>query len=240
MSYSAPSRASATVTLTLADVLTAVSAAQLPERRRQDLASAVRTAARALARSPEQVPADPRRLGERLAEIAPAAVGFSQARWSNVVSLLRQALRLVTPTAPGRHRTQLSPAWQSLWDKLPSMRHYTRLSRFIHFCTAEAIEPAAVTQETFCAYREHLDLALLKSPESVYINAVYGWNRARTSVPEWPDGVVRLPDRRRLWTLPWDRFPISLKTETDQRLDRLAGRRSIYGSFRSGRCGRSR
>lgn len=108
----------------------------------------------------------------------PAALGLSRGRWANCLSLLRAALGLVTPTAPGRHRTRLSPAWQE-----PSICQYTRLSRFIHFCTAECIEPSAVTQETFQAYRQHLDLALLKSPETVYVNAVYAWNQARTSVP---------------------------------------------------------
>ena len=177
MSFNGPSRMKSIAPLTLADVLAAVTTADVPERRRQDLASAVRTAARALGRAPEHVPADPRRLSARLTEVAPAALGLSRGRWANCRSLLRAALALVTPTAPGRHSVELSPAWQTLRKKLPSIRQHTRLSRFAHFCTSESIEPSAVTQETFHAYREHLDLALLKSPKRVYDNTVYAWNK---------------------------------------------------------------
>ena len=84
MSTQTTSRAPITPPYTLADVLAAITTADLPERRKQDLASAVRSAARALGRSPKQVPADPRLLASRLAEIAPQALGFSKARWNNV------------------------------------------------------------------------------------------------------------------------------------------------------------
>ena len=101
MSTQTTSRATKTAQHTLADVLAAIATAEIPERRKQDLASAVRSEARALGRSPEQVPADPRLLASRLAEIAPQGVGFSKARWNNVRSLLRAALELVTAMAPG-------------------------------------------------------------------------------------------------------------------------------------------
>jgi hypothetical protein len=110
MSTPTASRAAPTSPTTLADVLAAIAATDLPERRKQDLASAVRSAARALGRSAEQVPADPRLLASRLTEIAPQAVGFSKARWNNVRSLLRAALETVTAMAPGRHPTPLTQA----------------------------------------------------------------------------------------------------------------------------------
>lgn len=110
MSTPSTSRATAALPQTLADVLAAIAGAELPERRKQDLASAVRSVARALGRSPEQVPADPRLLASRLAEIAPQTLGFSTARWNNIRSLLRAALGLVTAVAPGRHLSPLSPA----------------------------------------------------------------------------------------------------------------------------------
>jgi integrase len=66
--------------------------------------------------------------------------------------------------------------------------------------------------------------SLLKSPESVYVNAVYAWNQARKAVPGWPDVVISLPDRSRRWNLHWNRFPKSLKMDADEWLDRLAGR----------------
>ena len=153
MSTPTASRAAATPPQSLADVLAAIAAAELPERRKQDLASAVRSAARALGRPPEQVPADPRLLASRLAEIAPQALGFSKARWNNVRSLLRAALELVTAMAPGRHLTPLTPAWAALWERLPTRTLKTRLSRLLHYCSAAGIEPEDVDEATFAAFR---------------------------------------------------------------------------------------
>ena len=105
MSSTSASRTIAASPPSLADVLAAVARADLPERRRQDMASAVRSAARALGRSPEQVPADPRLLGKRLTEVAPQALGLSRGRWRNIRSLLRAALKLITDgsTRPASH-----------------------------------------------------------------------------------------------------------------------------------------
>jgi hypothetical protein len=84
------------------------------------------------------VPAHPRLLASRGAEVAPQSLGFSKARWNNIRSLLRAALELVTPVSPGRHLTPLSPAWQALWDRLPMRRLKNRLSRLMHFAAPPA------------------------------------------------------------------------------------------------------
>jgi integrase len=224
MSTPAASRAAATPPHTLVDVLAAIAAAQLPERRKQDLASAVRSAARALGRPPEQVPADPRLLASRLTEIAPQALGFSKARWSNVRSLLRAALELAAPVAPGRHLTPLTPTWAALWDRLPTRRLKTRLSRLLHYCSAAGIEPHDIGEATFAAFREHLELTLLKEPPAVFRETLLGWNDARAQVSGWPDLTVRIPTRRTAWTLPWSAFPESLHQDLMRYLDRLGGR----------------
>src|SRR5437764_490687 len=57
MATTAPSRTPTEPTL--ANVLAAIAAAELPKAQRQNLASAVRTVARLLDRPPELVPADP-------------------------------------------------------------------------------------------------------------------------------------------------------------------------------------
>ena len=58
--------------LTLADVLAAVQAADLPNQHRQELASALRTVGRALDRPLERIQGDPRHLAQRLKAVAPA------------------------------------------------------------------------------------------------------------------------------------------------------------------------
>ena len=67
--------------LSLADLLVRVGASDLPERKRQELSSAIRSVARALGRLPENVPADGRLLAGRLKDVGPAAIGVSRGRW---------------------------------------------------------------------------------------------------------------------------------------------------------------
>jgi hypothetical protein len=109
MSSDSISRTECASATSLADLLATLKAGNLPERKRQELASAIRTAARALGRSPEIIPADGRLLASRLKEVAPAAIGISRGRWNNVRALLRTALALVQPISPGRHRNDLLP-----------------------------------------------------------------------------------------------------------------------------------
>jgi hypothetical protein len=71
----------------LADVLAVAHDADLSNVRAQEIASALRSVARALGRPLELIPADPRRLSARLNEVAPLAIGVSRRRWNNVRSL---------------------------------------------------------------------------------------------------------------------------------------------------------
>jgi len=157
MSTTPPSRGDILIVKTLADVIAGISRAELPDRRRQELKSAVHTVARTLGRRLEEVPADPRLLANRLAEVAPVAIGLSRGRWSNVKSLLRAAMSLVREMSPGRHLTPLSPSWHTQWDRLSTRLQRTRLSRFMHFASAAGIDPEAVTVATFARFRAHLD-----------------------------------------------------------------------------------
>ena len=87
----------------LADLLATLQTVDLPERKRQEISSAIRTVGRALGRSTEDIPADARVLANRLKDVAPAAFGISRGRWNNVRSLLRTALTFVRPISPGRN-----------------------------------------------------------------------------------------------------------------------------------------
>jgi hypothetical protein len=164
MSSRSISRAECASAASLADLLATLEARDLPERKRQELASAIRTTARALRRSPENIPADGRLLASRLKEVAPAAFGISPGRWTNVRSLLRTALAIIQPISPGRNRNDLLPEWVALSHKLDSPSDKIALSRVLRFCSARGIGPSAVTKETFDDYHRHLDHSLLKRP----------------------------------------------------------------------------
>jgi hypothetical protein len=164
---------------TLADLITAVQAADLTPQRRQNMTSAVRTVARALGREPGQIAADASLLGRRLASVTAQQHGLSAGRWNNVRSLLRAALALVRPTMKGRSTVPLSQAWQGLYDALPKRADMVRLSRIMRWLSARQIGPDAVTMadlETF--RRELVEDALLKNPEKTWTDLAVAWNRA--------------------------------------------------------------
>jgi hypothetical protein len=209
--------------LTLADVLVAVQAAELPNRRRQEWASALRTAGRALDRPLERILADPRHLSPRLSAIVPRAINMSPRSWRNVRSRLRKALSLVRSMSPGRNTNPLTPAWEALWRPLEPRRVKISLSRFMRYCAAAGIEPDEVGETTFTEFRDHLDDALLRHPDASFAELVRAWRVAQRTVDGWPSVVFTIPDRRNHWTLPWPNFPASLREECYSWLHRLAG-----------------
>jgi hypothetical protein len=172
--------------LSLADLLAKVAASNLPERKRQELSSAIRTAARALGRLPENVPSDVRLFASRLKDVAPAAIGISVGRLANIRSLLRTSLALSQPISPSRHQNDLLPEWLALWDELTSRSDKIALSRVLRFCSARGIGPNAVTKETFDDYRVHLDRSLFKRPGQTFAMTVRAWQRAQAAILEWP------------------------------------------------------
>jgi hypothetical protein len=145
MSSEVNSRNEASLDLTLADALAAVQAADLPERRRQEMASALRTVARALGKPLERIPARPRLLAERLTLIAPGAIGVSRRRLNNIRSLTLASLMLLQSMSPGRHVNKLLPGWQRLSDQLPTDSMKRSVSRLMRFCSAREIEPETFT-----------------------------------------------------------------------------------------------
>ena len=222
MSSEPTSRVNPDPVRTLADVLAAVQTADLPKQRRQEIASALRTAARAIGKPLERVPAAPRRLQALLSEVSPIALGLSPGRWANVRSGTRAGLALVQPMMPGRHITPLSPGWKALWQQLP--RKIRRpLSRFARFCSVRSNEPEGVTDAVIAAFNAYLNDSLLKSPDKIFAAMACAWRAAQTTVDGWPQIAITIPNRRRDWTLPWSHFPASLQRDCASWCDRLAG-----------------
>jgi integrase len=223
MSYISPSRV--LLGRTLADVLAAVeTASNLSKVDRQNMASAVRTVARLLHRPVEQIPAEPEVLARRLQEISPIANGLSKGHWANVRSRLNAALALTQPVLPGRHRTPLSPAWQSLSDSLVERRVSWCLSRLLHWLSARGIEPHAVTKDDLTRFSEELRHAsLAKDPKQIWHTTAWAWNQASGSIPGWPPFTIVGAERKNTYSLPWEAFPTSLKADVYAYLRRLTG-----------------
>jgi integrase len=220
MSPTMPSRA----TPTLANAVAATAAnGTLSPRQRHDRMSAIRTVARVIGRDPTDIPAEPRLLARRLAEIGPAAHGLSPARWANIRSLVRAVVAEITTISPGRHQNALTPAWQSLWDRLSARRHRAGLSRLMHFCAGRQIDPEDVDQRVFDDFAVHLQQSLLAAPEITGRSTMTIWNEACSKVVGWPGRPIALPKRADRYTLPWSSFPATLHQDVMAWLDRLAG-----------------
>ncbi|MCZ8104946.1 MAG: site-specific integrase [Burkholderiales bacterium] len=219
MSTSEASRA------TLSDVIAAVQAADLSPQRRQNMASAVRTVARALGHEPDKIPADPQALGRRLSQVTAEQLGLSAGRWNNIRSLVRAALALVAPVMKGRSTAPMSTAWQALQDAFPNRADRVRLSRLMRWLSARQIGPDVVTLGDLMAFkRELFEDALLKDADKTWAELATTWNRASGRTAGFPALRIEKPSRREVYVLPWSTFPASLKRDVDAWLDRLAGR----------------
>jgi integrase len=220
MSQSSPSRTS------LEDILHSIATTEMPPARRHDMASAVRTAAKAIGQHPRDIAADPRMIGIRLRKVSPAALGLSQGRWNNVRSLLRQALKLAVPVMAGRSTTTLLECWEALMAQLANKRSQRiRLSRLMRWLSAHQIRPEDVTWDDLDSFRQELMTdALLGEPEKTWTDIRRTWNLAARTVPTWPQVPYHELSRKIVYVLPWSDFPASLKEDVDKWKDRLGGK----------------
>ena len=130
---------------TLSHVIALISHAEISDRQKQDLRSAVNTVAKLLGADPANIAADPAALRRRIEQIAPAAHGLSRGRWNNIRSLLGKALALARPMMPGRSVEPLLPKWQVLVTALPFSRR-VRLLPLLRFLSGRSIGPVSVTR----------------------------------------------------------------------------------------------
>lgn len=209
--------------VTFADLIPLISNADLTDRQKQDLRSAVRTAAKALGAAPEDISADVAGLRRRLDALSPEALGMGRGRWANMRSLLGKALALARPMMPGRSAAPLLPAWDALAGGLAENRRY-RILPLLRFLSGRQIGPEAVALADLEAYREAIFSDRLRGePEKAWDALVWTWNACERDVAGWPAIVIARTSKRETYLLPWSTFPESLKKDADAYLARLAG-----------------
>lgn len=198
----------------------------LDARRRQDIASAINTVARAIGRRPEEIPAHPGHLRKALEAFSPVAHDMSWARWRNVLSLLRAALQHAgLARMPGRHMSALAPEWAGLFSAVTNRKIRYGLSRFAHYCSIKRIGPDSVDNELVGQFVQEIESAGIGGrPYQIHRNVCTVWNRAAAAVPNWPQNQLQVPSRRLTYVRPWSEFPASLKADRDGWLERLAGK----------------
>ncbi len=201
--------------------------ASISPTRARDMISGLRRVADALGRPVEQVPADPKWLQPRLAQIAPAAIGLATKSWQNAVSDARAAMVHAGIVQSRRnHIDDLSPSWRRLWEAVLASRSRTltpALCRFVHFLNRQGVNPQEVNDAHAAAYRDALALnEISKSPDVAFRAAANGWNLAGRLLPDWPRQTLTLPSRARRIVLPLETYPASFRADLHRYIETLA------------------
>jgi integrase len=173
------------------------------------------------AHDPASVPASLQLLRARINAVRPAAQRITSKSWSNLRSNFRAAV-LQDQT---RRPRQALLEWRQLHAALPDTRMKNGLSRFISYCEANAILPAAVSDAVSTQFLEHLDRhTLVAKPRGLHRNVCRLWNKALDTVPGWPAVRLTVPDYRPpRRTLPLSSFPASVQDEFARYFDHLRG-----------------
>jgi hypothetical protein len=183
----------------LADLVARITADDsLSIKQRQETASALRTVAKALQRRPEEIPAHPLYLKERLEKLNAAAVGLSVGRWRNAVSFTRVALKHAGLSfVPGRYREPLAPDWEELYRHLNDDSKRYGLSRFARYCSVHGIAPSQVNDDLLQRFLDDLQRSLIDKAQRVHRTACKVWNQAAATIPCWPKVQLTVPDYRK-------------------------------------------
>jgi integrase len=207
---------------TLADVMAFVSAdPDISAVQRGDRRCALRVLAKVLGKELALIPAEIEPFRPMVAAALPGAYGISEKRWGNIRSrVLASMASAGLPVMTGRSMTTLSPAWDRLLGQLPN-KGRLGLSRFMHFCTREGIEPDQVDDAVFDRYRAALQgQSMVKSPHQVHRTACDQWNKSTHLLPGLRLALVRVPANPRHYALSWSDFPASFLVDVEAFLGR--------------------
>ena len=198
--------------------------ADLSDQRRLDLRSSLRTFAKVMGKTPDQVPADIGALNSQIAGMTAQMVGLSAPRWANVKSGLTTALSLTgAKVIAGKRRGALAPEWAALLDQVEDRYERSRLSRFMSWCTTEAIAPETVCQGDVDRFVVALAKeSLVERPKAVHRDLALAWGRCRTTVAGWPDIAVAVPNHTRAYALAEEDFSDAFVKDVDAYLHHLA------------------
>lgn len=206
----------------LSDVLDALSEdTNIPYVRRRDMLWGLRRVAKALNRSLNTIPADPKWLQPRLDQVQPAALGLCGKSWSNALSGARAALENCKIVEIRKNRIDdLSTEWRMLWNMIlssddPSLK--ISLSRFVYFLSRHSVAPNLVRDIHATAFFEAVERNEIRKPaDKAYRNAITSWNRAVRKFLGWPQNLLTLSSQSRRISLAVTDFPKSFQDDLCQ------------------------
>lgn len=203
--------------ITVAELTDQIAAdSSIPQKRRNDLVSGVRSICRALGLQPESTPADPRLFAKLLRGLTPAAARMSKGRLQNCLSYLGAALSLAdTRFRRRRSHVVLPPHLEAFLKAVPDRWERARLRRFTHFLAENNIAPEAVDDQTFDAFGASLAHSLIKDIRTRDRETRKIWNAFVANNPECGCRQVTVPIYTDHFVLPESAFPAPLWTEVD-------------------------
>lgn len=182
------------------------------------LRSAVRTYCRAQAKDPAAVSAEPRAVREVLSHLTPGALGISPQSFLNLRSLVGKALDAAgIETIPVRIRTPLAPAWARLMDRVDDRRMRCALLRPLTLLSTAGVLPQDINQDAVDALTRAIEeRQILRWPRVANRAFIRAWNRARISIPDWPQVELWIDDRRDRYVLAPETFLPEFRTDISE------------------------
>lgn len=220
-----PEQTSAVQVPTIAQLIARVEAdASLPEKKRADICSGVRSLCRALKLQPASAPADAALIAALLRDLTPAGAGMSKGRLQNCRSHMDAALVYADDLFRRRRsRTVLPPHLRAFLNKVIDRWDRTKLLRFTHFLNESGIAVEDVSSDTFDAFRESLGYSLVRDARRTDRETRRIWNTLHSDNPE---RQVQIPNYTGHYSLPESAFPETLSADADAY---LSSRMSRHG-----------
>jgi len=221
---SVPNDVPALVYPTLAAVLAEVPTwADLPNRQRACMISALKLLERLSGLPPFLVVLDPAVIGPLLEGTSAAACGMKPSSLTTYKVQIRHAMRrFKLIDLPSRSRAPLSQEWLVLRASLPDHHINSRLQDFMSVCDAHHILPGQVDEKAVLLYAQTLRTRrLTRFPAQTRAKLVQAWNTAVGTVAGWPQRRLVNPVTRKAKTIPPTQWSLPFKEDV-KRFEREA------------------
>lgn len=193
----------------------------LTEKRKRDLLSAVRSAARLIGSHPSSLAVDVPSLRKRLLAVEPVQHRMNAKRLGNIKSDLGTALRITRALPRQRPVPERTSAWLAFLSEADAKHQGWSLSRLVSFCLVRRMKPSGVTDEVVAQFERHLDQTILtKEPREIIVAMTQTWNgiiqRRGLEMP-----LLTIPKKDRYVTPPLTVYPQSIQDDIQRYFDRL-------------------
>jgi integrase len=153
-----------------------------------------------------------------IGRINPARHGIPPRTWSNILSQVRRACRSYGAANGKSYHDLLSPEWRLLRERIEvDQRLRLGLSRFISWANRTGCSPQDVNDRVLEDFHRHMEeVDLLPDARKRYRDTCGLWNRASSSIEDWPRQLVTVPNFSRNFSLEFDELPAGLTADLEE------------------------